>query len=150
MVTDAGTPGISDPGFHLIRLAKENDIPMTVIPGPTALIAALSLSGFPCHNFVFEGFLPVKSAGRLKKLEEFKGFKKTVIFYESPHRLVKVLQDMAKVLPDARVVCAREITKKFEEVKEGMPQELQTYFSVKKPKGEFVLLVHPAGKSLKP
>jgi 16S rRNA (cytidine1402-2'-O)-methyltransferase len=111
----------------------------------TALIAALSLSGLPCHSFIFEGFLPVKSAGRRKKLEEFKGLKKTVIFYESPHRLLKVLQDMEGVLPEARIVCAREITKKFEEVKEGAAKELLVHFSVKKPKGEFVLLIHPKG-----
>ncbi|MBN1870106.1 MAG: 16S rRNA (cytidine(1402)-2'-O)-methyltransferase [Candidatus Omnitrophica bacterium] len=142
LVTDAGTPGISDPGYHLIRTAKEHNIPMTVVPGATALIAALSLSGLPCHNFVFEGFLPVKSAARRKKLEEFKGTRKTVIFYESPHRLMKVLEDIDTVLGDIRVVCAREITKKFEEVKEGTAQELGEHFQKNKPKGEFVLLIH--------
>src|SRR3989344_8766265 len=87
LVTDAGTPGISDPGYHLIRLAKENDIPIVVVPGATALIAALSLSGLSAHNFIFEGFLPVKSGARRKKLEELKDESRTVIFYESPHRL---------------------------------------------------------------
>ena len=144
LVTDAGTPGISDPGYHLIRLAKENGIPMTVVPGATALIAALSLSGLPCHNFIYEGFLPVKSAARRKKLEQYKEEERTVIFYESPHRIVKALKDIDEILKGSYVVCAREITKKFEEVKEGTAGELLDYFSKKKPRGEFVLLI---GKS---
>ena len=141
LVTDAGTPGISDPGYHLIRLAKQHHIPITVVPGATALIAALSLSGFPCHNFIFEGFLPVKSAARRKKLEQFTKEERTLIFYESPHRIVKTLTDIEDVLGDSNVVCARELTKKFEEIKEGSAGELKEYFSRKKPKGEFVLLI---------
>lgn len=144
LVTDAGTPGISDPGYYLIRLAKQNNIPMTVVPGATALIAALSLSGLPCHNFIFEGFLPVKSAARRKKLEKFNAEERTVIFYESPHRITKVLKDIDEVLGDVHVVCVREITKKFEEVKVGRPSELFKYFSEKKPRGEFVLLINKA------
>jgi 16S rRNA (cytidine1402-2'-O)-methyltransferase len=144
LVTDAGTPGISDPGYHLIRSAKELDIPMTVVPGATALIAALSLSGLPCHNFVYEGFLPVKSGARRKKLEQLKGESRTIIFYESPHRILKVLKDIEEVLGEPHVVCARELTKKFEEVKGGTPGELIDHFSNKKPRGEFVLLIHPA------
>ena len=141
LVTDAGTPGISDPGFHLMRLAKQNNILVTAIPGATALITALSLSGLPCHNFIFEGFLPVKSAARQKKLEQFKQEKRTLIFYESPHRIVRALTDIENVLGDPYVVCARELTKKFEEIKKGPASEIKEYFSVKKPKGEFVLLV---------
>ncbi len=141
LVTDAGTPGISDPGYHLIRLAKENNIPMTAIPGATALIAALTLSGLPCHNFIFEGFLPVKSAARRKKLATFKEEERTVIFYESPHRLLKVLTDIDEVLKDSYVVCARELTKKFEEVKSGAASDLIAHFSHKKPRGEFVVLI---------
>jgi 16S rRNA (cytidine1402-2'-O)-methyltransferase len=144
LVTDAGTPGISDPGYHLIRSAKELDIPMTVVPGATALIAALSLSGLPCHNFVYEGFLPVKSGARRKKLEQLKGESRTIIFYESPHRILKVLKDIEEVLGEPHVVCARELTKKFEEVKGGTPGELIDHFSNKKPRGEFVLLLHSA------
>lgn len=144
LVTDAGTPGISDPGYHLIRLAKENGISMTAVPGATALIAALTLSGLPCHNFIFEGFLPVKSAARRKKLKQYEGEERTVIFYESPHRIVKVLADINEILKDAHVVCARELTKKFEEIKEGTVGELLDHFSKKKPRGEFVLLIHPA------
>ena len=142
LVTDAGTPGISDPGYYLIRLAKQHDIPITVVPGTTALIAALSLSGLPCHNFIFEGFLPVKSAARRKRLERFIKEERTLIFYESPHRLVKALADIEEILDGSHVVCARELTKKFEEIKEGSAGELREHFSAKKPRGEFVLLIN--------
>jgi 16S rRNA (cytidine1402-2'-O)-methyltransferase len=141
LVTDAGTPGISDPGYDLIRLAKENTVPMSVIPGATALIAAVSLSGLPCHNFCFEGFLPVKSSARRNKLEQLKGEERTLIFYESPHRLLKALKDIEEVFGDPCVVCIREMTKKFEEVKEGSARELIKHFDHKKPKGEFVILL---------
>ncbi|MBI3616652.1 MAG: 16S rRNA (cytidine(1402)-2'-O)-methyltransferase [Candidatus Omnitrophica bacterium] len=141
LVTDAGTPGISDPGYHLLKLARENNVPMTVVPGPAALIAALSLSGLPCHNFIFEGFLPVKSAARRKKLEQFKTEERTVIFYESPYRLTKTLKDIEEVLGNPVVVCARELTKKFEEVKRASAGELRDYFTDKNPRGEFVLLL---------
>lgn len=141
LVTDAGTPGISDPGFHLIRLAQENDIPVTAIPGATAVITALTLSGLPSHSFIFEGFLPVKPMARRKKLEEFKTEKRTVIFYESPYRVVKTLKDIEDVLGNPQVVCARELTKKFEEVKKGTCRELLSHFAKVKPKGEFVLLL---------
>ena len=149
LVTDAGTPGISDPGYHLIRLAKEHNVAMTVIPGPTALIAALSLSGLPCHNFIFEGFLPVKSAARKKKLLEFQGEIRTVIFYESPYRLAKTLKDIEEVLDNPYVVCVRELTKKFEEKKEGRASDLAQYFSEHKPKGEFVVLLNQKSNSTK-
>jgi len=141
LVTDAGTPGISDPGYPLIKIAKDNDIPMTIIPGPTALIAALTLSGLPAHNFLFEGFLPPKTAARRKKLKEFKQEKRTIIFYESPHRIVKTLKDIEEVLNDPIVVCAREMTKKFEEVKEGSAGKLVQHFEQHKPRGEFVILI---------
>jgi len=143
LISDAGTPGISDPGYLLIKLAKENNVPITVAPGPTAAIAALSLSGLPAHSFIFEGFLPVKAAARQKKLAEFKDEKRTVIFYEAPHRVVKVLQDIADILGDPIVVCVRELTKKFEEVQRLKASELLAHFEQKSPKGEFVLLVSP-------
>lgn len=142
LVTDAGTPGISDPGYPLIKLAYDNQIPVTVIPGVTALITALTLSGLPAHRFVFEGFLPPKTTGRRKKLESFKGTKGTVIFYESPHRLLKTLQDIQAVLNDPWVVIARELTKKFEEVKKAKASELVAHFTSHVPKGEFVLLLN--------
>lgn len=140
LVTDAGTPGISDPGYHLIRLAKENNIPMTIIPGPSAFLASLSLSGLPAHNFIFEGFLPIKSGARRKKLESLKSEQRTIIFYESPYRILKTLKDIEEVLEDPVVSVAREITKKFEEIKQAKASELQAYFSKSKPRGEFVLL----------
>lgn len=141
LVTDAGTPGISDPGFYLIRLAQEHGIPMTVIPGATALIAALTLSGLPCGEFVFGGFLPNKQQARRKRLEELSAEKRTIVFYESPYRIVKTLKDVEEVLNNPSVVCAREITKKFEEIKKGLASEVYAHFIKTKPKGEFVLLI---------
>ena len=142
LVTDAGTPGISDPGYHLIKLAQDHGIPMTVIPGPTALIAALNLSGLPAHSFVFEGFLPVKAQARRRKLESFKEETRTIIVYESPHRLLKTLHDVKEVLNDPVIVCVRELTKKFEESKKGTAGELIQYFTSPKLRGEFVLLMN--------
>jgi len=142
LVTDAGTPGISDPGYRIINLAKDNGVEVTVIPGPVALIAGLSLSGAPSDRFIFEGFLPVKTAARKKKLEVLKEEKRTIIFYESPHRIVKALADIKEVLEDPTLTVAREITKKFEEVKKAKASELIEYFSLKKPKGEFVLILN--------
>jgi 16S rRNA (cytidine1402-2'-O)-methyltransferase len=141
LVSDAGTPGISDPGFTLIRLAQENNIPVTIIPGACAAIAALSASGLPSHAFIFDGFLPVKSGARRKKLESYKDEDRTVVFYESPHRLLKTLKDIVEVLDNPVIVCARELTKKFEEVKKAPAQELLQHFTSHPPKGEFVLLV---------
>ncbi len=142
LVTDAGTPGISDPGYQLIALAQEQQIPITVIPGPTALIAALTASGMPAHHFVFEGFLPVKSQARRKRLEFFKTEERTIICYESPHRILKTLQDIAEVLNDPIVVSARELTKKFEDIKKARASELVGLFTKQPPKGEFVLLIN--------
>lgn len=141
LVTDAGTPGISDPGYRLVSAAKAQDIPMTVVPGACALIAALSLSALPTDSFVFAGFLPVKTAGRKRKFEEFKSEHRTIIFYESPHRILKTLADIAEVLPDWNVVAAREITKKFEEVRRGTAGEILEYFKKHTFKGEFVILL---------
>ena len=141
LVSDAGTPGISDPGYRLVQLVQKHNIPVTVIPGPCAAVAALSLSGLPTDRFFFGGFLPVKSAARRKRLAELKEGAGTVIFYESPHRLLKALQDIADVLNDPRVVVAREVTKKFEESREGKASELVEYFSRAKPRGEFVILL---------
>lgn len=141
LVSDAGTPGISDPGYRLIKAVQDNGIPMTIIPGPTALIAALSLSGLPCDRFIFEGFLPVKSVARRKKLAQFHSEERTVIFYESPHRIVRALEDIREVLGDPCVVCLRELTKKFEEMRKGTASELIRHFTTTKPRGEFVLLL---------
>lgn len=142
LVTDAGTPGISDPGYRLIRLAKDQGIEVTVVPGACALVAALCLSGLPSNSFLFEGFLPVKSQARKNKLAGFAGQDRVVIIYESPHRIAKCLADIRDVLEDPWIVCAREITKKFEQVLEGKASGIEQHFLEVKPKGEFVLLIN--------
>lgn len=142
LISDAGTPGISDPGYPLIRAAQEAGIPIEVVPGPCALIAALTASGLPMHSFVFDGFLPVKSGARRKRLQALQAMGGTVIVYESPHRLLKTLQDIADIMQDPTVACARELTKKFEEIKKASATELYNYFSENPPKGEFVVLIH--------
>lgn len=141
LVTDSGTPGISDPGYRLIQLAIQNEIPLTAIPGPSALVDALILSGLATDRFIFEGYLPVKAGARKKRIKEILDERRTVIFYESPHRLVKSLQDMQEILGDREVVVLRELTKKFEQILRGSPKELLAHFQDRKPKGEFVLVI---------
>lgn len=141
LVSDAGTPGINDPGYNIVRLAIENNIPITVAPGPVALISALVLSGKPTDKFVFEGFLSHKSVARRKRLLELKGERRTVILYESPYRLLATLKDIFDIFGDIEVVCAREITKKFEQVVRKKASELVEHFSKVKPRGEFVVIV---------
>src|SRR3989338_6746414 len=116
LVSDAGTPGISDPGFVLIREAIRSDITVIPIPGPSAIITALPASGLPTDRFCFEGFLPQKSAACKRKLEELKEEKRTMIFYESPHRVIKTLNLMLEAWGDVSIVCARELTKLHEEI----------------------------------
>jgi len=140
LVSDAGTPGISDPGFSLIRSVLDSGIGVVSIPGPTALISALSISGLATNKFFFEGFLPVKGGPRKKRLTWLKGLGTTIVVYESPHRLLKTLEDMAEILGDKKIVVAREITKKFEEAIQAGPQELIKRFKASKPRGEFVLM----------
>ncbi len=140
LVSDAGTPGISDPGYPLIEAVRRVGLEMTVIPGATALITALTLSGLPAHHFIFEGFLPVKSGARRKMIEGWKEASRTVICYESPHRLLKALKDIEEILADPIVVITRELTKKFEEVRRDTASEHIAHFSTHPPKGEFVLL----------
>jgi len=142
LVSDAGTPGISDPGFYIIREAARNDIEIVSIPGACALISGLVSSALPTDKFVFEGFLSHKSAARQKRLKELSTEKRTVVLYESPHRVLKTLADIAEIAPKAQIACARELTKKFEEVKRGIPAEILAYFKEKKPKGEFVLVLN--------
>ncbi len=140
LVSDAGTPGISDPGYSLIKTVLDEGIKVVSIPGPTALASALSLSGFPTHNFFFEGFLPVKSGPRKKRLLWLKSLNATVVIYESPHRLVKTLEDMNAVLGNMQLAVAREITKKFEEVLRCDLKKLIDRFSTSRPKGEFIII----------
>lgn len=141
LVSDAGTPGISDPGYTIIKKALENNIDIESIPGPTALIDALVVSGKPTNKFVFEGFLSNKASQRRKQLKEFKKEKRTIILYESPHRLLKLLNDIIEVLGDVQVVCARELTKKFEEIRREKTSNLIEHFSKNKPRGEFIVII---------
>lgn len=141
LVSDAGTPGISDPGFLLVRRCVEEGIEVVTLPGPTALIPALVQSGFPCDRFCFEGFLPQKK-GRMKRLEELSSETRTVIFYESPYRVVKCLEQIAETFgTERRVAVVREITKKFEETVRGTVTEAIAHFKAHEPKGEFVIVV---------
>lgn len=141
LVSDAGTPGISDPGYTIISRAIENNIPVESIPGPTALIDALVISGRPTNKFVFEGFLSSKSEQRRKQLNKLRKETRTIILYESPHRLLKLLNDILEILGDRQIVCARELTKKFEEVKRARVSELIEHFGKSKPRGEFIVVL---------
>lgn len=141
LVSDAGTPGISDPGFVVISRAVKEGIKTEVIPGACALIAGLVLSGLPTDRFVFEGFLSHKSGQRRKRLEELAKDERTIILYESPHRILKTLKDIKDILPKAEVVCMRELTKVFEEVVRGGPGDVLAHFEKTHPKGEFILLI---------
>lgn len=147
LVSDAGTPGIADPAFYLIRRAISEQIPVIPIPGPTALITALSASGLPTDRFIFENFLPSKSTKRKKILKSFLLEKRTVIFYESPHRIIKVLQEMDEIFGDIRVVMARELTKLYEEFLRGTPKYLLEHFKTKKPRGEITVLFNAYNKN---
>ena len=141
LVSDAGTPGISDPGFLLVRKCVEEGIDIVTLPGATALIPALVQSGFPCDRFCFEGFLPQKK-GRMKRLQELATESRTVIFYESPYRVVKCLEQIAETFgSERRVAVVREITKKFEETVRGTVAEAIAHFKEHEPKGEFVIVV---------
>ncbi|MGN0007249.1 MAG: 16S rRNA (cytidine(1402)-2'-O)-methyltransferase [Alistipes sp.] len=147
LVSDAGTPGISDPGFLLVRTCIEQGIEVETLPGATALITALVQSGFPCDKFCFEGFLPQKK-GRTKRLEELAEEERTMIFYESPFRVVKCLEQMAEVFgADRNVSVSRELTKKFEQTVRGTIAEVAQWFRDHEPKGEFVIVL--AGKGRK-
>lgn len=147
LVSDAGTPGISDPGFLLVRRCIEREIPVESLPGPTAFVPALVSSGLPSDRFCFEGFLPLKK-GRQKRLTALAAEERTMIFYESPFRVLKTLEQLAAALgPDRRASVSREITKKFEETLRGTLASLAEHFRNTPPRGEFVIVV--AGTSLR-
>jgi 16S rRNA (cytidine1402-2'-O)-methyltransferase len=141
VTSDAGTPGISDPCYLLVKLAIQEKIKVVPIPGASAFLSALVVSGLPTDRFTFEGFLPAKSGKRRKRLEELHEEKRTLIFYESPHRFLKTLKDISEVFGERKMVVARELTKKFEETKRGTPEEIIEYFKKSKVKGELVLVV---------
>ena len=141
LVTDAGTPGISDPGERVVKSALAAGCRVEAVPGPCALVAALSASGLPAGEFHFLGFLPHKSGQRRRQLEAVKGVPGTLVLYESPHRIMKLLAELAELYPDRKVVLARELTKKFEEFKAGSPAELLLEMEKRPAKGVFVVLV---------
>ena len=146
LVSDAGTPGISDPGFLITRTCLENDIEIECLPGATALIPALLISGIPFEKFVFEGFLPVKK-GRKTRLDKLKDESRTMVFYESPHKLIRTLNDFLETFGiDRKVSASRVLTKIYEETIRGVIPELINHFKEKPAKGEFVIVVEGKGK----
>ncbi len=141
LISDAGTPGISDPGFLLVRECVARGIEVETLPGATAFVPALINSGFPCDKFCFEGFLPQKK-GRQKRLTELSEEERTIIFYESPHRVVKTLTEIESIFAhNPRISISRELTKRFEETLRGSAKELIDHFTTTPPKGEFVIVV---------
>jgi 16S rRNA (cytidine1402-2'-O)-methyltransferase len=140
LVSDAGTPGISDPAYRVVHQALEQDLPVVPIPGPAACIAALIVSGLPTDRFVFEGFLPQKK-GRKTKFESLKPESRTIILYESPHRILKTLADVVAFFGNRRIVVARELTKKFEEIVRGNAEFVLAQLEKKTPRGEYVVII---------
>ena len=149
LVSDAGTPGISDPGEELVREALERGISVVPLPGPSALLAALVVSGLPAGRFLFAGFIPGKGKERNRRLSGLAAETGTVILYEAPHRLVRTLQDLAETLGDRRACAARELTKLHEEVRRDTLNGLREHFATKPPRGEFVLVIEGASKDEK-
>ena len=147
LVTDAGSPGISDPAYRIVRETIELGITVEALPGPCAIIPALTASGLPTDRFFYEGFLSNKSGARRTRLEALKGLDHTLVFYESPHRLVKSLTDMKEILGDRQACVAREISKKFEEYQRGSLGDIITQYEKRSVKGEIVIVV--AGAALK-
>jgi 16S rRNA (cytidine1402-2'-O)-methyltransferase len=147
LVSDAGTPGISDPGFRLIQLAIENQLPIVPIPGSSAVITALSVSGLPTDAFLFKGFLPHKSKKRRDLLKELENVRETLIFYESPHRIFETLRDILEILGDREIVLTRELTKVYEEIIRGKVSEIFSQIGDRTLKGEITLVI--SGKTRK-
>jgi len=141
LVSDAGTPGILDPGYNLINLAVKNNLGMTFIPGAAAFVNALVISGKPAHEFYFGGFLINRTQARKNQLEKLKKFGCTLIFYESCHRILASLKDIGMVFGEQDIVVARELTKKFEEIIRGTPEFVLKKLSENKPRGEFVIVI---------
>ena len=148
LVSDAGTPGISDPAYVLVNAALEENIRLIPIPGPSAFLTALVVSGLPCNKFVFEGFLPLKK-GRKKRIDFLAQESRTIILYESPHRILKTVNEISSVFGERRCVMGRELTKKFEEFFRGTLSELKSKLVVKKAKGEIVLIIEGNEEALK-
>jgi 16S rRNA (cytidine1402-2'-O)-methyltransferase len=148
LITDAGTPGISDPGYSMVSALFQEGFRVIPIPGPSAVTAALSVCPLPVSSFFFAGFLPHKK-GRKTRLEFLASLQNTFVLYESPHRIQRLLDELAGLLPDANIFVAREITKIHEEYVSGTIEEIRAHFSAKQERGEFVVVVHPSGKRSK-
>jgi 16S rRNA (cytidine1402-2'-O)-methyltransferase len=141
LISDAGTPGILDPGYRIINLAIKNNIEITFIPGPTAFINALILSGKPTHKFIFEGFLPNRAAARQNRLRELSKLKHTIVLYESCHRILATLEDIQSVFGEKEIVVTRELTKKYEEIKRGSAKDILEELKEQKVRGEFTIVI---------
>ena len=141
LITDAGTPALSDPGLRLIRECIKREVPFTIIPGPSSILTALVGSGFSTHKFSFRGFLPVRSGKRERELRAAAESEATVIFFESPYRLTKTLAACVDIMPDRQLCVARELTKKFEEFRSSTANELLAHYQLHPPKGEIVLVI---------
>ena len=141
LITDAGMPGISDPGEDIIKLAIENNIKIVALPGATAAITALIISGLPTDKFVFEGFLPSRRKDRIVELERLKSEERTIILYEAPHRIVELLKDMEDVSENRQIAIVRELTKIHEEIFRGSIEEARKKYELESPRGEFVLIL---------
>lgn len=144
LVTDAGMPGISDPGYRLVSEAITKAIPIKAIPGPTAVTTALAISGFPADRFVFEGFLPNKTNQRKQRLTELQAEQRTLVVYEAPHRIEKMLVDALEILGDRRCCITRELTKKYEEILYLTISKAIMHFAKSKPRGEFTIVISGA------
>ena len=149
LITDAGMPGISDPGHRLIKSCIERGLPVTVLPGPSAVITALVGSGFPSDRFFFGGFLPVKSGRRANEIAQAATRPETSIYFESPHRIERTLEALHAACPDRPVCVARELTKTFEEYRRGLPADVLAHFQKHPPKGEITLVISADGKRRK-
>jgi 16S rRNA (cytidine1402-2'-O)-methyltransferase len=150
LVSDAGMPGISDPGHDLIKMALAEAIPISIVPGPSSITSALVLSGLSTKAFRFEGFLPRKKGQRLQKLEALLASEATSVLFESPNRLMTLLETIARLAPERRIAVARELTKKFEEVVRTTASEAAAHFSEKAPRGEFVVVLEGATERFEP
>jgi len=146
LVSDSGTPGVSDPAYRVVRVAIDADIPIFAVPGPSALLSALVISGLPLDRFVFEGFLPPKGAKRLKRLETLSDETRTIIFFESPHRILYLLENISSILGDRYVSVSREMTKLHEETVRGQVSTVLENLRRSKPRGEYTVVVHGSGK----
>lgn len=142
LISEAGTPNISDPGYRLVALCIEKGIEVRSVPGPSAVVSAVSISGLPTDSFIFEGFLPVKKGARIKRIERWRNEPRTVVFYESPHRILRCLENLREVFGNIRVVLAREMTKMHEEVIRKPVDEVIEDYKRATPRGEFVVLIN--------